>query len=311
MPLILRHWNRIPAGARSNLLVSNYDFYASVLGYLGLEGRIPGAPRSPGRSYAPVLEGATLDAKWDNTVFFEFETVRAVRTDTWKYVERLNDGPRELYHLKEDPGELRNMIDRPAVQSIQQDLGDRLDRFFDRYADPKYDLAHGGTSKARFLISERKPVVRPSSVDGSLTLDATTVQLHGPQLRLLEDQRSIAGWKDASDRAVWSLVRVKPGTYEIQAAWSLAGPQAAVQQSRLALEIDGKSVADQLAASGGDRVRATGDWDQFDSFKLGQIDLSAGDHEVSFHPAGTLQAEWTRLRWLKLVPVTNGSQPLR
>lgn len=305
VPLILRHPNRIPAGARSDLLVSNYDFYPSVLSYLGLKDKIPAEPPSPGRSYAAVLEGRALETKWDNTVFYEFEVVRAVRTDKWKYVERLKGGPRELYDLVEDPGELRNLADQPAVRSIQQQLGDRLHRFFDRYADPKYDLAKGGTSKAQFLISESPLVVRPSFVDRSLTLDATTARLQGPHVKLLADQRSIAGWKDAADRAVWTLARVKAGKYEIQAVWSLAGSKGALDTSRLALDLDGTPTSDQLAPTGDDRVSTTGAWDRFESFTLGLIDLSAGDHQLAFGPADTLDGEWVRLRRLKLVPLSN------
>jgi arylsulfatase A-like enzyme len=305
VPLILRHPKRIPAGARCDLLVSNYDFYPSVLGYLGLEDKIPDEPRSPGRSYAAVLEGAVPDRNWDNTVFYEFETVRAVRTDKWKYVERLDGGPRELYDLAHDPGELRNLADRPAVRSTQHELRGRLHAFFERYADPKYDLAKGGTTKAQFLISQKPAVVRASYVDRSFTLDATTVQLHGQHVKLLDDLRTIAGWKGPEDRAVWSLARVRPGKYEIQAEWSLAGSEGTFATDRLAIEIDGASIGDQLAVSGQDRVGTTGGRERFQSFRLGQIDLPAGDHQLTFRPAGELQGRWIRLRWLKLVPVSD------
>jgi len=305
VPLILRHRARIAAGGRCNLLVSNYDFYPTVLNYLDLKDKIPEVPSSPGRSYAPILEGGAMDREWDNTVFYEFETVRAVRTDDWKYVERLKDGPRELYDLHKDPGELKNLIDQPAVESIQNDLQHHLHKFFDRYADPKYDLAKGGTSKAQFLISDKPPVVRASYVDRSLTLDSTTVQLQSENVKVLDDLRTIAGWKDASDRAVWTLARVRPGKYEVQAVWSLAGSEGALPENPLALEIDGKSVTDQLGASTGDRAKSTGGWDRFDRFTLGQIELSAGQHQATVRPAGLLKAEWIRLRSLKLVPIEN------
>jgi len=100
VPLLFRYPNHIAAGSRCDLLVSNYDFYPSILNYLGLEDQIPKEPASPGRNYAPVLRGRSLDTSWDDTVFYEFETVRAIRTDDWKYVERLKDGPRELYDLR-------------------------------------------------------------------------------------------------------------------------------------------------------------------------------------------------------------------
>ena len=302
VPLILRHPDHIPPAARCDLLVSNCDFYPSVLTYLGLKDKIPADPPSPGRSYAPVLEGRVLPSKWDNTVFYEFETVRAVRTDNWKYVERLDQGPRELYDLAADPGELHNLADQPDEQSMQNRLRDQLHQFFDRHADPKFDLARGGTSKAQFLISEHPVVVRASLVDRSFTLDRTTVQLDGPHVKLMADDRTIAGWKSADDRAVWQLSRVRAGKYELQAVWSLAGDLPA---ERFVIEIDGAPATAPLAASGGDRVKTTGGWDQFQSFTLGPIDLPAGNHELTFRPAAALQNEWIRLRQLKLVPLAN------
>ena len=113
----------------------------------------------------------------------------------------------------------------------------------------------------------------------------------------------MAGWKDASDCAVWTLSRVRPGKYDVQAIWSLAGSDAVHAENRLAIEIDGKSVTDQLTASDGGRVKATGGWDKFDTFRLGQIELTTGDHQVTVHPAGRLKGEWIRLRSLMFVPI--------
>jgi len=146
VPLIYRHPGHIRAGSRSNLLVSNYDFLPSVLNYLGLAEKLPQTPQLPGRSYSDELRGAQIP--WDNTVYFEFENTRSIRTDDWKFVLRFPDGPNELYHLKHDPKERHNRVDQPELAEIQRDLHRRLDQFFDKYADPKYDLNRGGTSKA-------------------------------------------------------------------------------------------------------------------------------------------------------------------
>jgi hypothetical protein len=51
-------------------------------------------------------------------------------------------------------------------------------------------------------------------------------------------------------------------------------------------------------------VGTTDGWNEFASFRLGQIDLPAGDHQLTFRPAGELNAEWIRLRRLKLVPLS-------
>jgi arylsulfatase A-like enzyme len=146
VPLIWRQPGRIRSGRRSDILVSNYDFLPTVLDYLGLTDKLPQEPPLPGRRYAGALSGEPI--AWDNTVYFEFENTRSVRTDAWKYVARFPDGPNELYDLKNDPGERHNVVDQPAHVEIQKELSRRLEEFFNRYAEPKYDLNRGGQSKA-------------------------------------------------------------------------------------------------------------------------------------------------------------------
>ena len=151
VPMIFRHAGKIPAGVTSDLLVSNYDFMPSVLTYLGLADKMAAQkPKSPGRDFSPVLLGKQPE-KWDNTVFYEMEKVRAIRTDGWKYVARQPDGPNELYDMKADPEERTNLHGRPQHRQIQTELEQRLEAFFKAYADPQYDTWKGGRSKAKRL----------------------------------------------------------------------------------------------------------------------------------------------------------------
>jgi arylsulfatase A-like enzyme len=155
VPLIYRHPGRIPAGKRPDLLVSNYDVLPTVLDYLGLKEQTPLKPPLPGHSYAVVLEGKPLD--WEQVVFYEFENTRAIRTLEWKYIHRFPDGPDELYDLKHDPGERKNLVGQPAPAAVQKELRKRLDAFFDRYADPTYDLKRDGRSKVPLLTRRPQP----------------------------------------------------------------------------------------------------------------------------------------------------------
>ena len=155
VPLIYRHPGRIPTGKRSDHLVSNYDLLPSLLDYLGRKDQIPTKPPLPGRSYADVLRGKPV--AWDDTIFFEHENVRAIRTTEWKCIHRFPDGPDELYDLKNDPGEKMNLQGRPEHAAIQKELRRRLEAFFDRYADPQYDLRRGGKSKTHLLSRRAQP----------------------------------------------------------------------------------------------------------------------------------------------------------
>ena len=149
VPLIYHQPGEIPAGKKSDIMVSNYDLLPTVLSYLGLGDKIPSRPELPGRDYSAVLRGKKIP--WDNVIFYEFENSRAIRTADWKLTRRFPNGPDELYDLKNDPGERKNLIDRPEHAATQARLSKRLDEFFDHYADPKYDLFHGGGSKSHLL----------------------------------------------------------------------------------------------------------------------------------------------------------------
>lgn len=150
IPLIFRQPGKIPAGQTSDLLVSNYDFLPSLLGYLGLGRKMPGASVSPGRDFSPVLRGEKIT--WENVILYEMESCRAIRAERWKYVTRFPSGPFELYDMQSDPHERFNLYGQPGTESIRAELAARLDGFFAKYADPQYDIWKGGRSKARRLV---------------------------------------------------------------------------------------------------------------------------------------------------------------
>ena len=152
IPLIFRQPGVIPANKTSDCIVSNYDFLPSVLASLGLADRMPQQPKSPGRDFSAVLQGR--DIPWENEMFYEMETCRAIRAERWKYVERRPNWPHELYDMQSDPHERFNQFGQSGTQAIQQELSGRLAKFFQEYADPKYDLWRGGRSKASRLTKE-------------------------------------------------------------------------------------------------------------------------------------------------------------
>jgi arylsulfatase A-like enzyme len=152
IPFIVRHKGRIAGGRRSDFLVSNYDVLPTLMEYIGLGDKSPKAPPRPGRSFSKMLDGR--DVEWDNTVFFEFENVRSIRTAEWKYIERIYQTPNELYHLADDAGERLDLYNDPRSADVRRDLQQRLKSYFDRYADPKWDLWKGGKSKIDLITSE-------------------------------------------------------------------------------------------------------------------------------------------------------------
>jgi arylsulfatase A-like enzyme len=123
---------------------------------LGLADQMPDQPRSPGRDYSAALRGQTLQ-QWDNTVYYEMETLRCIRTSQWKYVHRHPSGPHELYHLVSDPHEKTNRYGQPLDLEVQGLLKAQLDQFFIEHADPNWDIYRGGGSKVKRFTSDDTP----------------------------------------------------------------------------------------------------------------------------------------------------------
>jgi arylsulfatase A-like enzyme len=153
VPLIFRHPKQIQPGV-TDIMVSNYDFLPSLLEYLGLKDRIPSKPKLPGRCFTAALRGEEIE--WETAMFYEMESCRSVRTENWKYVARRSpDGPTELYHMAIDPHVRFNLFGQPQHAVIQQEMAERLDAFFNEYADPEYDIWKGGRSKAHRLVASK------------------------------------------------------------------------------------------------------------------------------------------------------------
>ncbi len=137
--------------ARANVepsLVGTTDIFATILDYAGAD--LPPPAESRSRSLRALLAGEPTE--WEDAVFMEQEETRAIRTSKWLLMRRFAptgyDFHDELYDLETDPDERNNLIDEPACAAVVAELSDRIDSFFSRYANPKWDLWHGGTAKS-------------------------------------------------------------------------------------------------------------------------------------------------------------------
>lgn len=162
VPLILRHPEHIAAGVRATQMIDQFDVFPTLLDYLGL-GALEIA-RSPGQSFAPILRGAEQD--WNDEVYFEYIQTRAIRTARWKLIKRFLIEPNELFDLQNDPEERHNLYDSPAHAEIQAQLDEKLTAFFATYADPEFDVWHGGTGKALlYYEDDRSAALRERFAD--------------------------------------------------------------------------------------------------------------------------------------------------
>jgi arylsulfatase A-like enzyme len=133
VPLIWNHPGRIQGGKKIEAMVSTYDFFPTLLEYLGVPAPAPDRQRV-GRSYASLLRGET--PAWRNELYFEYCYVRAVRNETLKYIERAEEWPNELFDMEANPAEDVNIIGSPASRDRLAAIRTRLRRFFDTSGAP-------------------------------------------------------------------------------------------------------------------------------------------------------------------------------
>ena len=143
MPFIVRYPPSVQPGSVSEDMVLNVDFPATFLDYAGVE--MPG--HFQGRSLRPLLEGQPPD-DWRTSIYYRYwmhlthHHVYAhygIRTHDHKLiyyyadamgqpatVDDTKDPEWELFDLKKDPYELKNVFDDPAyavtVQSLRAEL---------------------------------------------------------------------------------------------------------------------------------------------------------------------------------------------
>jgi N-acetylglucosamine-6-sulfatase len=131
VPLLARYPKLIPAGKVIHEQVLNIDIAPTILDFCDA----PELKDIHGQSWKPLTEGQACD--WRKAWYYEYNyekqfpytpNVRGVRTSDWKYVRYPHgDGSpdrhmAELYHLKSDPDEARNLIDDPKYHAKATEL---------------------------------------------------------------------------------------------------------------------------------------------------------------------------------------------
>ncbi len=136
IPLVVRYPRAVSRRRTIEEQVLTHDIAPSVLEMCGA----PALKNIHGESFAS-LASSGKDPAWRKSWFYEYNyekqfpytpNVRGVRTDDWKYMHYPHgDGSpdrhmAELYHLKRDPDERKNLIDDPArastVATLRQEL---------------------------------------------------------------------------------------------------------------------------------------------------------------------------------------------
>jgi choline-sulfatase len=146
VPFLVSQPGTIPAGVVEGGQHGACDFFPTLLQYLGLPEPASDAEggERPGASFADVLTGASRGGQETLVVdgvshCAEYGASRMVRTESWKYVDRGDELPGELYHLADDPDERVNLINDNGARVRRGELHGVLTDWFARYGAGERD----------------------------------------------------------------------------------------------------------------------------------------------------------------------------
>lgn len=144
MPFLARYPDEIPPDSFVDDLVANIDFAPTFLDYAGVKP----SDDMDGRSIRDVLRGETT-GEWRDSVYYRYWMHKAhhdvpahygLRTERYKLVfyyalpldasgaiDEPTEPGWELYDLKRDPHQLRNVYDDPSYEQVRERLLSKLD----------------------------------------------------------------------------------------------------------------------------------------------------------------------------------------
>jgi arylsulfatase A-like enzyme len=140
VPLIVRYPGKVKAGTVSKAMTVNVDYAPTFLDYAGVA--VPGDIQ--GKSLRPILEGKTTPADWRTAVYYHYYEFPqphhvhphlGVRTEQYKlmYFTDLNEW--EMYDLKKDPNELKNVYLEPEYSEVRDMMNKELAKARKMYRD--------------------------------------------------------------------------------------------------------------------------------------------------------------------------------
>jgi hypothetical protein len=204
VPLIIKLPRITKPGTTSAVAVTSTDLFQTVLDVVG----IGPDDHADGLSLSPILEGRTITRE---NLFWHYphysnqggKPVGAIRAGDWKLVEFYENHRRELFDLKADPGESRNLAE--ARPDIVKQLADKLAAW-------------------RTAVGAKMPkpnpdfMPNPQGKDGTIVMHARTAEVHGTMLRYepLPHKTTLGYWVNATDWTSFEFTVSQPGTFTVE-----------------------------------------------------------------------------------------------
>jgi arylsulfatase A len=282
VPLLVKWPGGIRPGSVYAVPVSSIDFFPTILEMCGVRSEAA----VDGVSLVPLLRGN--EALPRDALFWHYphysnqggKPGAAVRAGDWKLIEFYEHGRRELYNLRADLSESRNLAEEQP-DTVRQ-LAERLDA---------WRRAVG----AQMMRPNPDYVPNPQAADGTVTLPARTADVQGVQLRYepLPHKNTLGFWTRAEDAASWDFQLTKPGTFAVEVVQGCGKGQGG---SEVEVAVAGQTLRFT--------VEDTGHFQNFKPRDIGEIRLDRpGRYTLMVKPRRKAANAVMDLRAVRLKPV--------
>lgn len=259
VPLII-HWPGHLAGATSSTPVHGVDLFATVCEIAGVKTTAP----TDGQSLVPILNGQTPPVR--SSIYWHYPHYSnqggrpgsAVRQGDFKLIEFFDDQRRELFDVRNDPGEIKNLANSQPDRVAQ--MAKNLEEW------------RNGVS-AQMMTPNSGYHPHTPNEQGVIEILGRHADVHGTTLRFepLPHKNTVGFWVDAHDWVSWEFETTTPGSYEVlltQGCGTGCGGS----------EVECR-VADQAVRF---IVKETGGFQNFEERSIGRLNIgAAGRHTLA------------------------------
>ena len=208
VPLLVKWPGVVKPGTTTDAVGCSIDFFPTLIEASG--GRKPPVSDVDGTSLLPALKGSKLERDAD-ALFWHYPHYAnqggkpggAIRAGDFKLIEFYETGRRELFDVKRDLSESRNLIaEKPLIaDNLAKRLNDWRRKVGARMPTPNPDY-----------------VPNPPAKDGTIALHARTATVTGVQLRYepLPHKDTLGFWVMKDDAAAFEFTVEKPGTFTVE-----------------------------------------------------------------------------------------------
>ncbi len=212
----------------------------------------------------------------------------AIRMGDWKLIQYYEDGRHELFDLKNDASESKNLAD-----SNPEKLNELARKLFEWQ----------GTVGAQWPMYN--PAYEPKSVpqlaDNSVLLHSRQAAIHGTALRYepMPFKNTLGWWGRAEDWVDWKFEIHRPGTFDIEI---LQGCGTGHGGSDVIVDVAGTRIPFV--------VEETGHFQNFVPRRIGRVTLaSAGKYTLAIQPQRKPGGAVMDVRQVRLVPPATSAEP--